>query len=109
MLQQKKPDDYVLATGRQHSVKEFANMVLQELGIKFFWKGSGINEKCQNNFGKVLIECDPAYYRPLEVDTLLGNAAKARKQLNWRPKIDLKLIVKEMVAKELKLLDDNKK
>jgi GDPmannose 4,6-dehydratase len=56
-----------------------------------------------------LIECDPAYYRPLEVDTLLGNAAKARKQLNWRPKIDLKLLVKEMVAKELKLLDDNKK
>ena len=109
MLQQKKPDDYVLATGRQHSVKEFANMALQELGIKFFWKGSGIKEKCYDNYGKILIECDPAYYRPLEVDTLLGNAAKARKQLNWRPKTDLKLLVKEMVAKELKLLDDSKK
>ena len=109
ILQQKKPDDYVLATGRQHSVKEFANMALQELGIKFFWKGSGINEKCYNNSGKVLIECDPAYYRPLEVDTLLGNAAKARRVLNWKPRTNLKTLVKEMVKEELNKLNAKKK
>jgi GDPmannose 4,6-dehydratase len=84
-------------------------MALQELGIKFFWKGFGLNEKCYDNSGKVLIECDPAYFRPLEVDTLLGNAAKARKELNWKPKTNLKSLVKEMVAKELNILDDSKK
>jgi GDPmannose 4,6-dehydratase len=109
ILQQKKPEDYVLATGIQYSVKEFTNMALQELGIKFFWKGSGLNEKCYNHNGKAFIECDLAYYRPLEVDSLLGNAAKARKLLNWKPKTNLKLLVKEMVTQELMLLDDSKK
>ena len=106
ILQQKKPEDFVLSTGKQYSVKEFASLVLIELGIKFFWKGSGIKEKCINNFGKVLIECDTAYYRPLEVDTLLGDSSKARKKLNWKPKTDLKCLVKEMVAEELNLLND---
>jgi GDPmannose 4,6-dehydratase len=109
ILQQKKPDDYVLATGSQHSVKEFANMALQELGIKFSWKGSGVNEKCIDYSGKILIECDPAYYRPLEVDTLLGDASKAKKKLNWKPKTNLKSLVKEMVAEELSSLNAKKK
>lgn len=105
ILQQKKADDYVLATGRQYSVKEFASMVLKELGVKFVWKGHGINEKCYNNLGKVLIECDAAYYRPLEVDRLLGDSTKARKVLHWKPKTNLKTLVKEMVSEELNSLN----
>ena len=105
ILQQKKADDYVLATGRQYSVKEFASMVLQELGVKFFWKGHGKNEKCYNNLGKVLIECDEAYYRPLEVDRLLGDSTKAQKVLHWKAKTNLNTLVKEMVSEELNLLN----
>jgi len=109
ILQQKKPDDYVLATGKQYSVREFANLAMKELGIKFYWKGVGIYEKCFNQYGNVIIECDPAYYRPLEVKTLLGDASKARKKLKWKPKIDLKNLVKEMVLEELKHLNVKKK
>jgi len=109
ILQQKKPDDYVLATGKQYSVKEFASLALQELGIKFSWKGSGVNEKCIDHSGKILIECDPTYYRPLEVDTLLGDASKAKKKLNWKPKTNLKSLVKEMVEEELSSLDVKQK
>ena len=106
ILQQKKADDYVIATGKQYSVKEFANSTMKELGIKYSWKGSGINEKCLDQFGKVIIQCDPAYYRPLEVDTLLGDSSKARKILKWKPEIDLKNLVKQMVTEELKLFND---
>jgi len=109
ILQQKKPDDYVLATGKQYSVKEFASLALKELGIRFSWKGSGVKEKCIDHSGKVLIECDPAYYRPLEVDSLLGDASKARKKLNWKPKTNLQSLVKEMIAEELKSLNAKKK
>ncbi|MDC0875302.1 GDP-mannose 4,6-dehydratase [Candidatus Pelagibacter sp.] len=106
ILQQKKADDYVIATGKQYSVKEFANATMKELGINYRWKGSGINEKCLDQFGKVIIQCDPSYYRPLEVDTLLGDASKARKLLKWKPEIDLKNLVKLMIAEELKLFND---
>ena len=106
ILQQKKADDFVIATGKQYSVKEFANSTMKELGIKYSWKGSGINEKCLDQFGKVIIQCDPAYYRPLEVDTLLGDSSKARKLLKWKPEIDLKNLVKQMVTEELKLFND---
>jgi GDPmannose 4,6-dehydratase len=109
ILQQKKPEDYVLATGMQYSVKDFANLTMKELGIKFHWKGSGVKEKCINNDGKVIIECDPAYYRPLEVDTLLGDSSKARRKLNWKPNTNLHCLVKEMVAEELKSLNVKKK
>ena len=109
ILQQKKPDDYVLATGKQHSVKQFASLALKELNIKFSWKGSGIKEKCIDRSGQVLIECDPAYYRPLEVETLLGDASKARRELNWKPKTNLKNLVKEMISEELSSLNAKKK
>jgi len=105
MLQQKKPQDYVIATGKHHSVKQFVNLVLKELKIKFFWKGNGINSKCYNDKGNCIIECDKEYYRPLEVDTLLGNPKKARKDLKWKPKIDIHGLVKEMVNSELKNLN----
>ena len=106
ILQQKKPDDYVVATGKQYSVKEFANTTMKELGIKFKWKGKGVNEKCFDQSGKIIIECDPSYYRPLEVDTLLGDSRKARNKLNWKPKHNLKTLVKQMVSEELRLIDD---
>ena len=109
ILQQKTPEDYVLATGIQYSVKDFANLTMKELGIKFHWKGYGVKEKCINNDGKVIIECDPAYYRPLEVDTLLGDSSKARRKLNWKPNTNLHYLVKEMVAEELKSLNVKKK
>ena len=102
MLQMKKPDDYVISTGKQYSIKEFANFVMLELGIKFIWRGKGINAKCYDNNGNCIIECDKAYFRPLEVDTLLGDSSKARKILKWKPKTNIKELVKEMVKVELK-------
>jgi GDPmannose 4,6-dehydratase len=82
---------------------------MKELGMKFYWKGSGIKEKCFDKSGNIIIECDFNYYRPLEVDTLLGDASKARKKLKWKPKINLKNLVKEMVLEELKILNVKKK
>ena len=104
MLQQKTPTDYVIATGVQYSVKDFVNLVLKELEIKFNWKGNGINSKCFTNKDKCIIECDKKYFRPLEVDTLLGDAKKARKELKWKPKTNIKNLVKEMVKAEIKIL-----
>jgi GDPmannose 4,6-dehydratase len=102
MLQKKTPTDYVISTGKQYSVKQFVNLVLNELKIKHSWKGKGINSKCYDQKGKCIIECDKEYYRPLEVDTLLGDSRKARKELNWRPKTNINRLVKEMVNNELK-------
>ena len=103
MLQRKKPQDYVISTGKQYSVKDFINLSLKELKIKYYWKGKGINEKCYNDKGNCIIECDKEYFRPLEVDTLLGNSSKARKELNWKPKFNIVDLVKEMVKEELKI------
>jgi len=102
MLQKKTPSDYVISTGKQYSVKQFVNLVLNELKIKYFWKGKGINSKCYDHNGRCIVECDKEYYRPLEVDTLLGNSKKARKELNWKPKTNINGLVKEMVNHELK-------
>ena len=107
MLQKKIPSDYVIATGKQYSVKEFINLVLKELKIKFFWKGRGINEKCYDEKGNCIIACSKEYFRPLEVDTLLGNSSKARKELNWRPKTSIKKLVKEMINFDLKNLNND--
>jgi len=104
MLQKKSPSDYVIATGRQHSVKEFIKMVLNELKIKFKWKGKGINSKCFDNKGNCIIECDKKYFRPLEVDTLLGDSNKAFKQLKWKPKKNIKDLIREMIEYEQKLI-----
>jgi len=102
MLQKKTPTDYVISTGKQYSVKQFVNLVLNELKIKYSWKGKGINSKCYDHKGRCIIECDKEYFRPLEVDTLLGDSRKARKELNWRPKTNINQLVKEMVNSELK-------
>jgi GDPmannose 4,6-dehydratase len=111
ILQQKKPDDYVIATGKQYSVKYFVNLVAKELNMKIRWKGQGINEKAYNENDKLIIECSKKYYRPTEVDTLLGNPSKAKKLLKWKPKVSIKELAKEMVEEDLKILsiDDKKK
>jgi len=105
MLQKKTPQDYVISTGRQYSVKDFVNLVLKELNFKYYWKGNGIKSKCFDEKGNSIVECDKVYYRSLEVDTLLGNSNKARKELNWKPKYNIKDLVKEMVNVELEGID----
>jgi len=102
MMQKKSPSDYVIATGKQYSVKQFVDFVLKELEIKFSWKGKGNNLKCFDGRGNCIVETDKAYFRPLEVDTLLGDSKKARRELNWKPKISIKKLVNEMVNSELK-------
>ena len=104
MLQNKTPQDYVISSGKQYSVKDFVNLSLKELNIKYHWKGKGINEKCYDDKGNCIIECDKEYFRPLEVDTLLGDSSKARKELDWKPKYNITKLVKEMVITELKNL-----
>ena len=101
MLQKKTPSDYVIASGKQYSVKEFVNLTLNELKIKYSWKGKGIKSKCFDEKGRCIIECDKEYFRPLEVDTLLGNSRKAFKELKWKPKIHIKQLIKEMVESEI--------
>ncbi len=104
MLQKKLPSDYVISTGKQYTVKKFVNLVLDELDIKFRWKGKGINEKCFDESGNCIVACDKEYFRPLEVDTLLGDSRKAKKELNWKPKTSIKQLVREMVYYDLKKL-----
>ena len=101
MLQKKTPSDYVISTGKQHTVKEFVNLALNELNIKYYWRGKGSKSKCFDKNANCIIECDKEYFRPLEVDTLLGDSKKARKELKWKPKINVKTLVKEMVNSEL--------
>jgi len=108
MLQQKKPDDYVIATGKQYSIKQFINATAKKLKMKITWKGKGINEKALDEKGRVIIECDKSYYRPLDVNTLLGDARKARRELNWRPTVNLDILISEMIYEEYKTLNDNK-
>ncbi len=106
MMQKKTPTDYVIATGKQYSVKQFVNLTLKELNIKYYWKGKGIKSKCFDENGGCIVACDKEYFRPLEVDTLLGNSRKAKKELNWKPKIGISALVKEMVNSELLNLKD---
>ena len=102
MMQKKKAEDFVIATGQQTSVKNFINLVSKSLGINLYWRGKGINEKAFNSEGRVIVACDKVYYRPLEVNNLLGDAKKARKKLNWRPKYKLNDLIKDMIHEELK-------
>jgi GDPmannose 4,6-dehydratase len=99
MLQKKTPSDYVIATGKQYSVKEFINLTAKELKIKILWKGRGMNEKGYWN-NKAIIEIDKNYFRPTEVNSLKGNSSKAKKELNWMPKVGVKELIKEMIDAE---------
>ena len=103
MLQQKNPEDYVIATGKQYSVRDFVNEASKNLDMKIEWKGKGLEEVGLVN-GKNIIEIDPRYFRPTEVETLLGDSSKAKAKLNWSPKISFKQLVKEMIDEDLKLV-----
>jgi len=104
ILQQKKPDDYVIATGVQYSIKEFVNKTARKLKMKIFWKGKGIKERAYNEKGKTIIECNKNYFRPLDVNTLVGDAKKARKKLKWKPSVKIDSLIEEMIEFELKFL-----
>ena len=100
ILQYKKPEDFVICTGKQYTIKQFINMVAQELKIKLRWNGKGINEKGIDGNNNVIIECKKKYLRPAEVDTLRGNYSKARKLLNWKPTHNIKSLIKDMIEYE---------
>lgn len=103
MLQQPEPDDYVLATGETHSVREFVEETARNLGINLAWQGKGIDEKgIDTETGKIIIEIDPKYFRPAEVDFLVGDYSKAKEKLGWEPKIKFKQLVELMVEEELR-------
>ena len=102
MLQQDRPDDYVIATGEQHSVRECIELAARELGLAIRWEGQGVEEKGINAAnGKTIVTVDPKYFRPTEVETLLGNPSKAHEKLGWAPRITFSELVREMVAADL--------
>ena len=102
MLQQQKPEDFIIATGIQYSIKDFIKEASKNLGMIINWKGEGLNEVGSYN-GKDIIKIDPKYFRPAEVETLLGDPSKAKKKLNWSPKITFQQLVKEMTQKDFEL------
>jgi GDPmannose 4,6-dehydratase len=107
MLQQETPDDYVVATGEMHTVREFIERAFKKVGREIEWKGTGIDEKgIDTTTGKTVIHIDPRYFRPTEVEQLLGNPAKAKKQLGWEPKVKFKQLVDIMIEGDLRLLDN---
>jgi GDPmannose 4,6-dehydratase len=101
MLQQSEAEDYVIATGQQHSVRDFVNVACAELGIELTWGGKAEDEKGYDLEGKCVVAVDPRYYRPTEVETLLGDPTKAHQKLGWEPKITFKQLVSEMVKEDL--------
>jgi GDPmannose 4,6-dehydratase len=102
MLQQDKPQDYVIATNETHTVREFAELAFKEVGINIEWKGTGVNEKgYDSNTGRVLVEVDPKYFRPAEVELLWGDSTKAERELGWRRKVSFTRLVKMMVDSDL--------
>jgi GDPmannose 4,6-dehydratase len=102
MLQQEKPEDFVIATGRQYSVRQFVEAAAAELDIYMTWKGEGVDEKGYDQDGKCIVQVDPRYFRPTEVETLLGDPSNAKTKLGWEPKITFKEMVSEMVREDLK-------
>jgi GDPmannose 4,6-dehydratase len=102
MLQQEKPRDFVIATGEQYSVREFVQRCAALLEMDLTWSGSGVEEKALDRDGNVVVGVDPRYFRPTEVETLLGDASKARRELGWVPRTSFEELVEEMVASDLK-------
>jgi GDPmannose 4,6-dehydratase len=102
MLQQEQPDDFVIATGKQYSVRDFVAAAAAELGIGIRWQGSGVEECGYDPAGKCIVRVDPRYFRPTEVETLLGDASKSREKLGWSPRVSFEELVAEMVREDLK-------
>ena len=107
MLQQNEPDDFVIATGKQYSVKDFVNCAAKNLDMVFEWKGKGLNEVGLLN-GKEIIKVDPRYFRPAEVENLLGDPTKAKEKLNWFPRISFENLVREMIEEDYKIAKNEK-
>lgn len=105
MLQQEQPEDFVIATGRQHSVRDFVNAVSRELDLTIRWEGEGLSEKGYDINGRCIVEVDPRYFRPTEVETLLGDASKAKAKLGWEPKTTFDELVKEMAREDLRIAE----
>lgn len=103
MLQQDEPEDFVIATGKQHSVRSFIELAARDLDIHITWQGTGSAEKGYDSSGRCIVAVDPRYFRPAEVETLLGDASKASRKLNWRPKISFEQLVREMVSEDLRI------
>ncbi len=102
MLQQERPEDFVIATGEQHSVREFIELAGKALGLAIRWEGEGIHEKGINMAnGKTIVSVDPTYFRPTEVETLLGDPTKAKEKLGWEPEITFESLVQEMIQADL--------
>jgi GDPmannose 4,6-dehydratase len=108
MLQQKKPKDYVISSGKQYSVKNFVNLVCKELNMKIIWKGKGLKEKAYYK-NKAIVSIDKKYFRPTEVDSLLGDSSMARRELKWKPKHNIQSLARDMVNEELKSINADKK
>lgn len=109
MLQRDKADDFVLATGETHTVREFVELTFKELGMEIKWEGSGVDEKgIDTATGKILIEIDPRYFRPTEVDLLLGDASKAEREIGWKPKTTFYELVSMMTKADLELMQNKK-
>ena len=102
MLQQEVPEDFVIATGVQYSVRDFVNVAAKELGIQITWQGEGVDETGTDQTGKVIVKVDPRYFRPTEVETLLGDPSKAKEKLGWTPQTSFEELVSEMVREDLK-------
>ena len=108
MLQQDEPDDYVVATGEMHSVREFVEKAFKEVGITIAWEGSGVEEVGINQAtGEPIVMIDPKYFRPSEVELLIGDARKAREFLGWQPRVTFNQLVKEMVAHDLQAVKNS--
>lgn len=106
MLQQERPEDFVIATGRQFSVRQFVEVAARYLDMEIEWRGEGVDEKgYEKSTNKCVIEVDPRYFRPTEVETLLGDPAKAKEKLGWIPKISFEQLVEEMIAEDLKIAE----
>jgi GDPmannose 4,6-dehydratase len=105
MLQQAEPKDYVIATGEQHSVRELINLSAEFLEMKLSWKGSGVDEKAYDEEGKPVVSIDPRYFRPTEVESLLGDATRAREELGWKPRTTFRELVREMVKEDLAIAE----
>tara|TARA_Y100001970_G_C14174025_1_gene825871 strand:+ start:584 stop:1636 length:1053 start_codon:yes stop_codon:yes gene_type:complete len=105
MLQLKKPEDFVIATGKQYTIKEFVELTSKKLGMKIIWKGKGTKEKGYDKVSKkIIVKVDKKHFRPLDVNTLLGNANKANKILKWKPKINLLGLIEDMIKEEERLI-----